>query len=89
MIEVAFSSSFLRCYKKLIKGNNDLEIQFKNKLSIFQNNPYDSRLKTHKLSGKLQHIWSFSINLSIRVTFCFVESNRVIFEYIGTHNEVY
>jgi len=56
MIEVAFSSSFLRCYKKLIKGNNDLEIQFKNKLSIFRNNPFDSRIKTHKLSGKLQHI---------------------------------
>ncbi len=89
MIEVSFSSSFLKCYKKLIKGNTEIENQFKSKLEIFRNNPYDSRLKTHKLAGKLQHIWSFSVNLSFRVTFYFVESNKVIFQYIGTHNEVY
>jgi mRNA-degrading endonuclease YafQ of YafQ-DinJ toxin-antitoxin module len=89
MIEVSFSSSFLRAYKKIIKGNKTLEGEFNDKLQIFLVNPYDNRLKTHKLSGKLSSIWSFSINFQIRVTFYFVESTKVIFEYIGTHNEVY
>ncbi len=89
MIEVAFSSSFLRAYKKLIKGNKGLEAEFREKLVIFMDNPYDSRLKTHKLSGKLSNIWSFSINFQIRVTFCFIDDSKIILEYIGTQNEVY
>lgn len=43
MIEVSFSSTF----KKFIKGNFELESQFFEKLEIFIENPYDSRLKTH------------------------------------------
>lgn len=89
MIEVAFSNSFKRAYKKKIKGNPEIEILFKKKLSIFLNNPYDISLRTHKLSGKLSEIWSFSISFSIRVTFIFVDDQKVLLESIGTHEDVY
>ncbi len=89
MIEVAFSNSFKRAYKKKIKGHSELENLFKNKLSIFLNNPFDNRLRTHKLSGKLSEIWSFSVTFSIRVTFIFVDEKKVLLESIGTHEDVY
>jgi mRNA-degrading endonuclease YafQ of YafQ-DinJ toxin-antitoxin module len=69
MIEVSFSSSFLRAFKKNIKGKPELEKIFYKKLQLFINNPFDPKLKTHKLSGKLESLWSFSITYKIRVTF--------------------
>jgi addiction module RelE/StbE family toxin len=51
--------------------------------------PFDRTLRTHKLSGKLQDLWSFSIGYDLRVVFYFVEENRVVFVDIGKHDEVY
>lgn len=89
MIEVHFSPSFKRAFKKKIKGRPELEEIFYEKLQIFIDNPFDLRLKTHKLSGKLKDMWSFSINYQIRVVFTFVNSDIAIFEDFGTHNSVY
>jgi len=89
MIEVSFSSAFIRAFNKKIKGQPDLEKIFYEKLQLFIENPFDPRLKTHKLSGKLQDMWSFSITYQIRVTFTFVKSDLVLFEDFGTHTAVY
>lgn len=89
MIKVSFDESFKRSYKKRIKDNQTLEHKFKNRLEIFINDPFDSRLKTHKLSGKLKNLWSFSIEHDQRVIFYFSEENNAIFIDIGNHNQVY
>lgn len=67
MIEVAFSSSFRRAFKKKIKEHPEIESRFWERLDIFINNPFDSRLRTHKLSGKLKFLWSFSVEYDVRV----------------------
>ena len=87
MIKVAFSNSFKRSFKKRIKGQK--EELFLQKLELFIKDPYHSQLRTHKLSGKLKGLWSFSIDRNIRVIFYFVDPNHVILENIGTHDEVY
>jgi len=89
MIEVAFSSSFLKAYKKRISKNPDLVSLFKSKLCIFIHNPYAPELRTHKLSGKLEMLMSFSIKYDLRILFYFVESDKAVFTDIGTHDEVY
>ncbi len=89
MLEISFDESFKRAYKKRIKNNINLEQKFKNKLQIFRDSPFDSRLKTHKLSGKLKDLWSFSIEYDQRVIFYFADENKVVFIDIGTHNQVY
>jgi len=66
-----------------------MEETFWTKVSIFVEDPYDRRLRTHKLSGRLHELWSFSVSYDIRVVFSFVESGRVIFEDIGDHDTVY
>lgn len=45
MIEITFSSSFKRAFKKMIKSHPFLENRFWERVEIFQNNPFDNRLK--------------------------------------------
>ena len=88
-MEVSFSSSFKRAFKKRIKGNTDLEARFWQKLEQFTLEPFHPSLKTHKLSGKLKELWSFSIDYDERVLFYFTEDEKAVFVDIGSHDEVY
>jgi len=88
-MEVSFSSAFKRAFKKRIKGNEDLETRFWQKLEQFIVDPFDPSLKTHKLSGKLKDLWSFSVDYDDRVLFYFTEDERAVFVDIGSHDEVY
>ena len=89
MVEIAFSSSFKKAFKKKIKRNKELEKLFWEKLKILIENPFTPQLKTHKLSGKLRNLWSFSLEYDLRVLFFFAEENKVVLVDIGTHEEVY
>ena len=72
-----------------IKGNENLERNFREKLEQFKDNPFDKSLKTHKLSGKLKDLWSFSLEYDRRVLFYFTDDGKVVFVDIGNHNQVY
>ncbi len=89
MIKVSFSSSFRRGFKKGIKGKKELESRFWDKLELFTKKPFDPSLKTHKLSGKLKDLWSFSIEYDQRVIFYFTDNGNAVFIDIGNHDEVY
>jgi addiction module RelE/StbE family toxin len=89
MTEIAFSSSFKRAYKKRVAGKANAEARFWERVEEFKNNPFDPKLRTHKLSGKLKDLWGFSIEYDLRVVFYFVNTQRAVFVDIGTHTEVY
>jgi addiction module RelE/StbE family toxin len=86
---IRFSSSFKRAYKKFIESNPTLGARFDKKMLLFAADPKHPSLQTHKLSGKMKDLWSFSIDKSIRVVFHFEEDGSVLLESIGTHDEVY
>jgi addiction module RelE/StbE family toxin len=86
---VQFSSSFKRAYKKRLKKQPDLEVLFRQRLTLYVENCFHPRLKTHKLSGRLETYWSFSLAYDLRVIFQFISDDEVIFLDIGTHDEVY
>jgi len=89
MTEIVLTSSFRKAFKRKIRGNKKLEQRFRDRVAIFQNDPFDARLRTHQLSGQLQGLWSFSVDYDARVIFSFVESDRALFVDMGTHEEVY
>ena len=90
MIEIAFTPALKRAFKKKIKERPEIESIYWEKVSIFIQNPFDNKLKTHKLSGKLRFIWSFSVEYDLRVVFSFEENNtKAIFVDFGNHKEVY
>jgi mRNA-degrading endonuclease YafQ of YafQ-DinJ toxin-antitoxin module len=88
-MNIAFSSSFTRAYKKRLRNDADKQLKFIECLMLFIKDPHHVKLRTHKLTGSLQELWSFSIDYDLRVVFYFSSPNEVIFEDIGTHDEVY
>lgn len=89
MIEISFSSSFQRAFKRRVKGNAELEAKFWKKVEQFIQDPFDRSLKTHKLTGKLKELWSFSVEYDQRVVFYFTDEGKAVFVDIGNHDQVY
>jgi addiction module RelE/StbE family toxin len=89
MIEVGFSASFKRAFKRRLKHQADARAKFWKTVEIFVHDPYDERLKTHKLSGQLKDLWSFRVEYDLRVIFYFTDDTKAVFVDIGTHDEVY
>lgn len=84
-IIINYSSSFFKDLRKFPKNQLKFLTQ---KEKIFLENPFDPRLKTHKLKGQLFNYYSFSISYHWRIVFHFEENNVVVFDAVGTH-EVY
>jgi len=89
MTEVAYASSFKRAYKRRIGSDPQRKARFLSKLSAFQNDPFDPQLRTHKLSGRLSDLWSFSVEYDLRIIFYFSSQDKAVLIDIGTHDEVY
>lgn len=82
-MEIIYSNYFLRAYKKCPQ---EIKKIAKEKEIIFRADPFDHRLKTHKLHGHLKNCWAFSINSSYRVVFEFnTEQKTILFNSIGKH----
>ena len=77
-----------RILGKVRDKHPELEIILKEKLNFLQHNPNDSRLKTHKLSGKLKNCWAIWITYEHRLIF-HLENKYIFLLAVGTHNEVY
>ncbi len=72
---------FERSYKKLPAA---IQERAEEREQIFRINPFDTRLDTHKLHGRLKDQWSFWITGKIRILFEF-DNDDVIFLDIGDH----
>ena len=83
--QVHVSPRFLKSFAKLPASVQALA---KEKDAWFRANPFDSRLRTHKLKGELAGAWAYSIHYSYRVLFRFLSDDEVLFYDIGTH-EIY
>ena len=89
-MEISFSSSFKKAFQKKIQSNKPLEDLFWEKTGLFIENPFDHKLRTHKLSGKLKDLWSFSIDYDLRIIFFFEKNqSKAVFVDFGKHDEVY
>lgn len=74
---------FIRQFKKLPP---EIKKSAAQKEKFFRQNPFDPRLKTHKLQGELEGFWSFSVTYSYRIIFDFEGDETVRFYMIGNHD---
>jgi hypothetical protein len=62
MIEIAFSPSFKRAFKRKTASDPNAAARFWERVETFKDNPFHPSLRTHKLSGKcgpnLYRTWS-------------------------------
>lgn len=82
-MEIFYSPQFKREYRKL---SVEIKEKAKKKEKIFRKNPFDSQLNTHKLKGRLDGFWAFSVDYRYRIIFKSQDNNRVRFYVIGDHS---
>lgn len=82
-MKIIYTFHFREKYKEL---PSCIKIKAEEKENIFRINPFDARLKTHKLGGKQQDYWAFSIDHKYRIIFEFIKNNTVLFHAIGDHS---
>lgn len=82
-MKIIYSPNFLRNYRRL---SDTIRDKAEEKEVIFRKDPFDVRLKTHKLSGAFIGFWSFSVDYHYRIIFEFKNKHMVIFHKIGDHS---
>ncbi len=87
-MEILYSSKFKREYKKLPTKVKD---KAEEREKIFRKNPFDKRLSSHKLHGRLSYYMAFSIGYDYRIIFDFKNGNKSIarFYSVGKHDNLY
>ena len=89
MINFIWDHGFKKAYEKKVRNDEDLKKKFWKSMKLFSADPFNKQLRTHKLTGKLQGLWAFSIEYNVRVIFSFLKENEVLLIDIGSHEEVY
>jgi mRNA-degrading endonuclease YafQ of YafQ-DinJ toxin-antitoxin module len=85
-MKIYYLKKFAREYKKLsIAIKNETE----KKEKIFRQDPFDSRLKTHRLHGRLKDFYAFRVDTKIRLIFEINTNGDVNFHSIGNHDIYY
>jgi len=84
-MNIDYSPKFKKQFKKLPKYIKNLALKQE---EIFRKDPFDLRLKTHKLQGTTLDYWAFSVSHSYRIGFVFCKDNSVRFLAVGGH-EIY
>ena len=94
MKNLVWSPKFVRKFKRIAKKNTQLRIQIEKTLELLMEDPFDSSLRTHKLKGDLEGVWSCSVDYDNRILFEFVidtESGEeeIFLLTLGSHDDVY
>lgn len=82
-MDVYYTKQFAREYKKIPEP---IQVIAEKREKIFRENPFDPRLKTHRLRGPLKDSYAFSVDQKYRVIFQFGDNHQTFFISIGDHN---
>ena len=86
--------SFKRSFKRLTRNNPQLQDKILEVLELLSYDPFTPSLKSHKLGGKLDGLWSCSVAYDCRIIFAFrtdikTGEELIVLVDIGSHDEVY
>jgi mRNA-degrading endonuclease YafQ of YafQ-DinJ toxin-antitoxin module len=89
VIKVSWDQGFKRIYRKKVKNDAELKGRFWDAVEMFAKDPFHPHLRTHKLTGRLEGLWAFSVSFDCRVIFKFLSKTEILLIDIGGHDEVY
>ena len=93
MFKLVITESYLKRARKFFAKHPQVLQQYEKMLQLLCINPQHPALslrRLHKLSGRLEGLFSVSINISYRVIINFIIRNdQIVLIDIGSHDEVY
>jgi len=94
MRTLIWSNTFSKAFKKLIRRRPHRCGEIEKALRLLLDDPFNAKLETHKLKGKLSGTWACSVGYDLRIIFDFVreegkKENDIFLIEIGTHDEIY
>jgi len=91
MIELVWTRQFSRICRRWRREHPELAPVLRERLELFEREPWHSSLRTHSLSGQLKGLWAIRITYDHRLVFQFVDDAKTgaLLVDIGTHDEVY
>ncbi len=82
-ITIFYRPEFIRMYRGL---QADLKEETRKAIELFKNRKNHKQLKVHKLHGKMQDRYSFSVNYRYRIVFRFEGKNTLALLTVGDHD---
>jgi len=94
VINIVWTTRFVRAYKKITKNNPDIKIMLYEVIKRMKDDIFHPKLYTHKLKGHLTGSWACSAGYDLRIVFEMRENTEtneqeIILLSLGTHDEVY
>ena len=90
MFALVFTEQYNRRAARFLKRHPDLRQQYLKTLQVLEANPDHPSLRLHPLRGKLDGLYSVSINLSYRITLeLLIQDEQIIPVNVGDHDAVY
>jgi len=91
---LTWGTSFRRAVKRRTRRNPHLRQRILEVLELLALDAFDPLLKTHKLRGQLEGLWSCWVEYDCRIVFAFEPDpesgeDMIVLIDIGTHDEVY
>ena len=86
------SSAFVRAAKRRVRKYPRVAEDIRAALELLAEDAFHPQLRTHKLKGKLKGSWACSAGYDLRIVFKYVqheETEAILLETVGTHDEVY
>ena len=80
---IRYKPSFVRDFKKL---PIELQEEALERIDLFKDVENHKKSKVHKLKGRLEDSYSFSVTYSHRIVFSYESKDTVVFLAVGSHN---
>jgi mRNA interferase YafQ len=94
MNRLVLTPRFRRAYRKFVKADRALQVKIDAVIQQLEQDAFQPRLGTHKLSGNLAGLLACSCGYDCRIVFTVEKAPRdeqpvILLIDIGTHDEVY
>ncbi|MBK8637007.1 MAG: plasmid stabilization protein [Chromatiaceae bacterium] len=87
---LVFTDSYNRRAAKWLKKHSELRATYLKTLQLLELNPFHPSLRLHALRGRMQGVYSVSINMSYRITIdLLISEQEIILLNVGDHESVY
>lgn len=93
MRRLIWDTSFRRAFKKRTRNDDYLKTRIFETLDHLVIDPFRPALRTHKLKGQLDGLWSCWVEYDCRIIFFFepdpASEDAIVLIDIGSHDDVY